>query len=137
MIVPLKIRGIDTSKYKLNEFILIALYIPSLNQEGLEFYTWIKYKLCLVYKFKANIVISKDVFYIEGFSINFTHTFAHILKYRMSIEITIRSYSQFIKRNILVNAFIFVLPKSKAIILFCRIPLPDLHDFLFYPHPQQ
>lgn len=134
--MSLKVRGIVTSKYKLNEFVFATLYILSLNQRGLEVYVCIKYALHLIEGLKANVLIGNNVFYTKSFTINLTNTSANILKDQISIDITTKTHSQFLRYNILTNTTIFVLPKSKILILFWQIALSDLQDFLFYLHPQ-
>ena len=55
----------------------------------------------------------------------------------MTIVVSARSHSQFLKRNVLANATTFVSPKSETLVNFWQILLPDSHDFLFQPFPQQ
>lgn len=118
MLIPLKVSGIGTFKHKSQEFALIAFYISSLNQEGLEVYTNIKCKLHLVEDLKANILIDNNVFYIEGFSINFTNAFVHIPNCEIDIVISARYYSEFLKHKVLANTVIFILSKSEVFVLF-------------------
>lgn len=57
MLVPLKVRGIDESRHKSEEFALIALYILGLDQKNSEVYAYIKCELYLVEGLKANMLI--------------------------------------------------------------------------------
>lgn len=137
MPVPLKVRGIGTLRYKLEEFAFTAFNMTSLDQRGSEVYTCIKYKLHLVEGLKANIFIGNDVFYIEGFTINLTNAFAYILSCGMTIIMNARNHSQFLNCNILANAIIFVPPKSETFVNFWQISLPDSRNFPFQPFHQQ
>lgn len=91
--IPLKVRGIGVSSYELEKFALTALYMPGLDQGGLEVYTCIKCELHLVEGLRANMFIVNNVFCIEGFTINLASTSAHILSYKVTIVVNARSYS--------------------------------------------
>lgn len=93
MPIPLKIKGIDISKHKSNKFTLANLYTLSFDQESLEVYIYIKYELYLIKNLKVNILISNNIFCIENFSINLANASAHILEYRVNIEIIAKSHS--------------------------------------------
>lgn len=110
--MPLKVRSIGASKHKSGEFALTMLYIPGLNQEGLEVYTCIKYELHPVEDLKANMLIGNNVFYTEGFSINLANASAYILSCKVDIIISARYHSEFLKCKVLANAAIFIPFKS-------------------------
>ena len=112
MPVPLKVRGIGTSRHESNEFALTALYIPGLDREGSEVYACIKCKLHLVEDLKANMLIGNNIFCTEGFTINLASAFAHILSCGVTIVINARNHLQFLRRNVLADATTFILPKS-------------------------
>ena len=137
MPVPLKVRGIGASRHESNEFALTALYIPGLDREGSEVYACIKCELHLVEGLKANMLIGNDILCTEGFTINLASASAHILSCGVTIVIDARNHSQFLRRNVLADATTFIPPKSKALINFQQIPLPDLRNFLVQPFPQQ
>lgn len=118
MLVPLKVKGINASKHKLRDFILIALYISSLNQKSLEVYAYIKCELHLVEGLKANINIGNNIFYTKDFSINFTNTSAHIPNCGIDIAISARHYSEFLKHKVLANAATFIATKFETFVLF-------------------
>ena len=138
--MPLKVRGIGASRHESDEseeFVLTALYILGLDQRGMEVYACVKCKLHLVEGLKANMLIGNNVFYTEVFTINLASASAHILSCGVSIVISARSHSQFLKRNVLANVTIFVPPKSEALVNFRQISLPDSCNFLFQPFSQQ
>lgn len=118
MLVPLKVKDIGASKYKSRELALTIIYILNLNQEGLEVYICIKCKLYLVKGLKANMLISNNVFYTEGFFINLTNTSADILSCGVDIVISTRYYFKFLKYKVLANTVIFIPPKLKALVFF-------------------
>lgn len=91
----------------------------------------------LVESLKANILIENDILYTKGFIINLTSASAYILSYGVTIIISIKSYSLFLKRNILANATTFISLKSETLVNFQQITLPDSCDFLFQPFCQQ
>ena len=133
MPVPLKVRGIGTSRHESIKFVLTALYIPGLDREGSEVYACIKCKLHLVEDLKANMLIGNNIFCTEGFTINFASASTHILSCGVTIIINARNHSQFLRRNVLADTTTFIPPKSEALINFQQIPLPDSCDFLFQP----
>ena len=69
--------------------------------------------------------------------INLANTSAHILSCGVTIVISARNHSQFLKRNVLANTTTFIPPKSKALVNVRQIPLPDFRNFLFQPFPQE
>lgn len=95
--IPLKVRGISTSQYKLEEFALVAIYIPGLNQNCAEVYAYIRCELYLVEGLKANILIGNNVFYIKSSLINLADASAHIPSYGIDITISARYHSEFLK----------------------------------------
>lgn len=92
MPVLLKVRNIGASRHESKEFTLTAIYIPSLDREGLEVYVYIKYKLHLVEGFKMNMFIRNNIFSTKGFTINLASPFAHILSCKVIIVINVRSF---------------------------------------------
>lgn len=59
----LKIRDIGTSKHKSVDFNIIMVYIPGIDGKGHEVYTSITYKLYLVDRLKANILVRNDILF--------------------------------------------------------------------------
>ena len=118
MPVPLKVKGIGTSRYESNKFAFTTLYILGLDQEGSEVYAYIKCKLYLVEDLKANMLIGNNIFCTEGFTINLASAFAHILSCEVTIVINARNHLQFLRGNVLTDATTFTSPKSEALINF-------------------
>lgn len=131
MPILLKVKGIGASRHKLEEFVLTTLYISGLDQRNTDVYACVKCKLHLIEGLKANMLIRKNFFYIEGFIINLASTSANILSYGMTIVVSARNHSQFLKRNVLANTTTFVSAKFEALISFWQIFLLDFCDFLF------
>lgn len=77
------------------------------------------------------MLIGNNFLYIKGFSIHFANAFAHIPSCEVDIVISARYHFKFLKHKVLANAVTFILPKSKALIPFWQIPLPNLYNFLF------
>lgn len=92
MLVLLKVKGIDASRHKLEEFVLILLYILDFNCENLEVYICIKCKLYLDDSLKANILIGNNGLYIESFLINFTNVFVLIQSSVVDIVISAKHH---------------------------------------------
>lgn len=78
MPVLLKVRGIGIPKNELKMFSLAILYFPSFDQLKVEIYICIRYKLPLIHRLKANMIINNDVLGIENFLINLGTSLAHI-----------------------------------------------------------
>ena len=83
------------------------------------------------------MLIGNDVLCTEGFTINLANVSAHILSCGMTIVISARNHSQFLKRNVLANTTIFIPLESEALVNVWQILLPDSHDFLFQPFLQE
>lgn len=132
MLISLKIRNINTSKYSLDEFVFTAVYIPGLDWENSKVYMYIKYEFYLVENLKANMLINKDILHTKCFLIKIVIMFAYILECEVNIKITAGSHSQSLRCNIPVNTITFVSPKFKVFIFYWQIFLPILRDFLSY-----
>ena len=137
MPVPLKVRGIGASRHESGEFALTAFYTPGLDREGSEVYACVQCELHLVNSLKANMLIGNNVLCTEGFTINLANASAHILSCGITIVISAKNHSQFLKHNVLANTTTFISPKSEALINVRQIPLPDSRDFLFQPFLQE
>ena len=83
------------------------------------------------------MLIGNNVLYNKGFTINLANASAHILSCEVTIIISAKNHSQFLKRNVLANTTTFIPPKSEALVNVRQIPLPDSHNFLFQPFCQK
>lgn len=118
MPVLLKVKGIGAFQHKSEEFALVAIYISGLNDDCSEVYACIKCKLRLIERLKVNMFISNDVFYTKGFLINLVDASVYISSCGVNITISTKHYSEFLKQKVPVHSTIFILPKSKALIIF-------------------
>lgn len=135
--IPLKVRGIGASKHELGDFALTTIYIPRIDEKGREVYASISCELHLVDILKANMLVSNNVFCIEGFAINLSTSSALIHSYGLKIDINARQYSEFLRHRALASTPTIISPRLEALVVFQHIKLPDSRDFLFYPSPQQ
>ena len=135
MPVPLKVISIGASRHESGEFAFTALYMPGFDRGGSEVYACVQYELHQVDSLKANMLIGNNVFCTKDFTINLANASAHMLSCGVTIVISARSHSQFLKRNVLANTTTFIPPKSETLIDVRQIPLPDSRDFLFQPFP--
>ena len=116
MPVSLKVKGIGAFRHESGEFALTTLYMPDLDREGSEVYPCVHCELHLVDGLNANMLIGNDVFCTEGFTIHLANASVHILSYGVTIVISARNHSQFLKRNVLANTTTFIPPRSKAFV---------------------
>lgn len=130
--ILIKVKGISISRHKSEKFVLTLFYFSELNGENPEIYICIKCELYLVHGFKANILIDNNILYIESFLINLINTSTQIQSYSIDIIISAKYYFWFLKYKVLTNIIIFILPKSKVLVLFKQIPLPNLRNVLFH-----
>lgn len=137
MPVPLKVKGIGTSKHKLDHFALTILYILGINKKSHKIYVSITYKLHLVDRLKANMLVKNDMLCTESFAITFYNSSTLIHSYSIKIDINTKQHSKFLKHRTLTNTSTIIPPHSEALVAFQRIKLPDSCDFLFSPASQQ
>lgn len=90
MLVFLKIKGIVTLKHELKDIVFTTIYILNINKESREVYISINYKLHLLDRLRANILVDNDMFCIESFAINFSTSSTLIHSCNMKININIR-----------------------------------------------
>lgn len=95
--MPLKVRGIDALKQKSEDFAFTTIYISGIDEKSRKVYEFISYKLHLVDKLKANMLIDNDMLCTEDFSINLSTSFALIHSYSMKIDINARQHSKFLR----------------------------------------
>lgn len=130
MPVLLKVRGIGISKNELKMFSLAILYFPSFDQLKVEIYICIRYKLQLIHRLKANMIINNDVLGIENFLINLGTSLAHICSWSVDVHISIKYPPHLLNQKVLANTTTFVPPKFEVLVLFNQILLPDSRFFL-------
>ncbi len=93
MPVPLKVRGIGTSKHESGQFALTMLHIPGTDDKGREVYASLTCKLHLVDGLKANMLVGNDVLCTEGFAVNLYNSSALIHSCDVRIDINTRQHS--------------------------------------------
>lgn len=135
MPVPLKVRGIGTSKHESGHFALTTLYIPGTNEKGREVYASITCELHLVDGVKANMLVRNDVLCNEGFAINLYNSSALIHSCGIKIDINVRQHSEFLRHRALASVSTIIPPHSEALVAFQHIKLPDSRNFLFSSVP--
>lgn len=132
-----KVQGINASKHKSGEFAFTIIFIPGFDKEGLGIYASIRYKLYLVDRLKANMLVGNNVLYMGGIVINLSNVPALIHSYGMKIDISARHHSKSLRQKVLANSYTLVSPQSEALIAFQHIHLPNSHNFLFHLSFQQ
>lgn len=137
MLVSLKVRGVGAFKHELGRFILTILNIPNIDEKSREVYTSITYKLHLVDRLKTNILVGNNMLYTEGFAVNLYNSFVLIHNYSVKIDINTRQQLEFLRLRALVNASTIIPSHLEVLVAFQYIKLPDSHDFLLSPAPQQ
>lgn len=133
MSIPLKIKGISTSKHELREFALTILYFSGLNQWSKEVYTCIRYKVYLVDGLKTNMHINNNMLDMESFFINPGTSLAYIRSCSIDIHISAKHLPYFFIYKVLANTTTIILPMSESLIPFKQILLLDSQDFFFHP----
>ncbi len=134
--VLLKVRGIGASRHKSGEFALTTIYIPGVDKTGREVYASISCKLHLFNGLKTNMLVGNNVLYMEGFAINLSTSSALVQSCGVSIDISARQHSEFLRQKVLASDLTLVPPQSEALIAFQQIHLPNSRDFLFHPSSQ-
>lgn len=132
MLVPLKISGISALRNKLGEFALKIFYFSNLDQQEEKIYAYIRYKVYLVDKLKANMLIGNNVLGMEGFFINLSIFLTYIRSCSIDIYISAKFLFCLFTHKVLANIIIIVFSKFKALVVFKQILLPDSRDFFFY-----
>lgn len=77
------------------------------------------------------MLIGNNIFCIKGFFINLSSTLPQIQNCDINIILNAKHYAQYLKRKILAIAAIFISPKSKILIFFKQMLLPNSCNFLF------
>lgn len=115
----------------------MTIYISDIDKKVCEVYASISYKLHLIDRLKANILISNNVLYTKSFAINFFTSSIFLYSWGLKIDINTRQYSKIMRWKTLANSSTIVPPQSVALIAFQHIKLPDSHDFFFHLFSQQ
>lgn len=118
MLVLLKIRSINAFKHKSGEFTFVTIYISGFNNKSFKVYSSISCKLPLIKRLKVNILVSNNILYIEGFSINIYNTSVLLYYYNVKIDISTKYHFKFLKQRVLNHSSILITFCSKALVTF-------------------
>ena len=88
MAIPLKVRGIGTSKHKTDKYVLELLYFPAISNKGQHMVACICHELHIVDNLRANILIKNDIIGVKGMIIDIAKEKAYILDCKATIPIT-------------------------------------------------
>lgn len=136
MLTLLNVKRIRTLRYKSAQFAIIFLYFSSKNQAGQQVYALIKCELHLFNGFQANILVGNNILSLEGFAIDINKNCAPIGCCGVIIAINIRQRKYFFRRKLLTSNKNVILPRSKSMIFFVPVFLPNDRIFLFHPITQ-
>lgn len=88
--IPLKIRGIGTSKHESGEFAAFFLYFPERNNAGQQIYVFLTYEIHLVKGLRANLLIRNNIMSLKGFVIDIKKKSIFIESYKVTVPIDVR-----------------------------------------------
>lgn len=78
MATLLKVRGIKSSRHKLDEFVSMSFYFPSIELTNRLAYAHIYGELYIIERLKANLLMSNDILAMERVIIDLANKFAKI-----------------------------------------------------------
>lgn len=136
MFTPLKVRGRGILKHTSTQFAEVSFFFLGESNKGQKVYASINCKLHLVEAFRANILISNDIFVPKRFVFNVGIGYALVGSCGVKISIKARKRGWFIRKRLLPEKDKVIPPRSETMILFLSVPLPDNRDFLFHPTTQ-
>ena len=136
MSTPLKVRGIEVSKYESGEFATLFLYFPSRDNAGQQVYASLTCEIHLVEGLRANLLIGNDIMSPEGFIIDIKRRSVLIGSCGVTVPIDARQRGQFLIRRLLASQDTVIPPRSEAIVSLVPLPLLNDQDFLFHPSAQ-
>lgn len=136
MSIPLKIRGIGTSKHKSAQFVEVSLFLPGESNKGQKVYISVRCKLHLVEGLRANILIGNNILALKSFVLNIGLGHVLIESCRVKITIKARQKSQFLKKRLLAEKDKVIPPRFETMVPLLLVFLPDDRDFLFHPTAQ-
>lgn len=131
----LKIRGIKSSRHKLDEFVSMFFYFPGIELTNRLAYAHIYGELYIVKRLKANLLMSNDILAIERVIINLANKFARISICQVTISVAAKPKSHPVQRKVLVNRSLMIYPESETLVQFVCSSFPDNQDFLFNATP--
>lgn len=88
--------------------LLSTIYIPDIDKKGWEVYASISFKLYLINKLKANMLIGNNVLCTEDFAINSSIFSALINSRDVKIDINVREHSKFSRQKTLASSYTIV-----------------------------
>lgn len=132
MPMPLKLKGIGTSKYKSREFAFTTIYILGIDKQGRKVYAFISCKLHLVDRLKTNMLVGNSVLYTKSFAINFSTSPTLIHSCGVRIDVSARQHSKFLRQIVLARGPTLMPPQLETLIAFQHIYLSNTCDFLFH-----
>jgi hypothetical protein len=89
MILPLRVRGVNISKYKINEYIILLIYFPGINNNRKKVLIYIKREVYLVDSLRVKIFINNNIILLKGIIINIIKKSIYINSYNVTIGINL------------------------------------------------
>jgi hypothetical protein len=135
MKTPITLRGIGTTKYPTDEFVILNLYIPGLVNGKIEVIEIVA-EVHLVRNLKAKLLIGVDILGSEGIDISFRDRSLSINGeegWKTSIHVHAKDNTR-VRQKVRALKQLTILPHSlQAVPIGLESALPTDRDFLFTP----
>jgi hypothetical protein len=90
MALPLRVRGVNISKYKIDEYVILLIYFPGIDNNEKEVLVYIRREIYLVDNLKTKIFINNNIILFKGIIINIIKKSVYINSYNVTIGINLR-----------------------------------------------
>lgn len=135
MVIPLKVREIESLKHESNECISMSLYFSRIELRNHPIYAHIFQKLHLVKGLKANLLVGNNILATERVIIDFANKTTIILSYQVIISVTTQSIGYPVQKKVLVDKSFTIFPETETLVQFVCSGFPNNWDFFFNPTP--
>lgn len=130
MALPLKVRGIGTSKHETDEYVTEPLYFPATNTAGDNIIACVRRELHIVEDLRINILIDNDIIESEDITLDVVKGSAYISDCQATIVISSRQRGQCIRRILHANTTTIILARTQRMVPV-HLSLSQNRDFIF------
>ena len=134
--ILLKVKNIETSKYKTDKYVFKAIYFPVISNKGQRLVVYIHREFYLVDNLRVNIFIGNDIIGTKDITIDIANKKAYVSGCKATVPITPRQRGQFVRRALHLTTCIMISLRLQAFVSTNLLSLLSDKDFYFEPMQQ-
>ena len=130
MISLLRVYKMKINKYKIDEYVIANLYFSKTNSNRNKNFVYLQKKY-IINDFRIKMLINNDIIDFENIFIDIIYKTIYINNCKITINISIRLYNEFIKRKFYIKSIVLISSYNNAVFSIKSIDLFNNRGFLF------